>query len=473
MEVLKKRGIVESLEGSYTYLRKIPSRDAHATGPGAHAAKTGISLWVSGRQELRKLRQAIARRRFADQFCRTHPDVEIRERIIGGEYHDFDALLLQSLLSESEPTAGRMQRTYLSFLLSNAALAPIAEDLADGYLQRLNPRYRQACSRDGKLHLLPTNVTHSLLFYNKALFYKAGLDPAQPPRDWEEFALACKKLSDSNGGLPAFHLAGAEGFIWWLMQLTYQCLPRTDSDVLPAVDWNSAAAREAAEFGVGLYSRQKAVAVHTEDVPALASQCLADEIPMLMGETVAAQIAGLGAADRFGIAPLPTGPNGKIISMLNCGGWFVNALATQAQQEAACRYMFAWERWLHEEAGGAHMRRLGVWPSLTSVLRDPAEDEYVARKLPSDWPPVLEELVANSYWEPAEADWKKQVHGKAFEALLKSPKLTAELVLQRLRQQEQEGGFLEDASALPLFAEAGSEGTAFRPSKESIDETIG
>jgi sn-glycerol 3-phosphate transport system substrate-binding protein len=39
---------------------------------------------------------------------------------------------------------------------------------------------------DGKMHSLPCNASTGILFYNKKVFEKAGLDPEKPPKTWKD-----------------------------------------------------------------------------------------------------------------------------------------------------------------------------------------------------------------------------------------------------------------------------------------------
>lgn len=48
-------------------------------------------------------------------------------------------------------------------------------------------------SSDGKLVSMPFNSSTAVLYYNKDAFKKAGLDPENPPKTWEEVAEAGKK----------------------------------------------------------------------------------------------------------------------------------------------------------------------------------------------------------------------------------------------------------------------------------------
>lgn len=51
---------------------------------------------------------------------------------------------------------------------------------------------------DGKMLSLPFNSSTPVMFYNKDMFKKAGLDPNKPPATWKEISAAAKKIVDSG-----------------------------------------------------------------------------------------------------------------------------------------------------------------------------------------------------------------------------------------------------------------------------------
>lgn len=51
---------------------------------------------------------------------------------------------------------------------------------------------------DGTLNSLPYNVSTAVMFYNKDVFQKAGLDPNKPPATWPELIDAAKKIRATN-----------------------------------------------------------------------------------------------------------------------------------------------------------------------------------------------------------------------------------------------------------------------------------
>ena len=66
----------------------------------------------------------------------------------------------------------------------------------DGWM-KIKPIFRLVCTVNGKPYALPwSEGAYVGILCSKRLLRKAGLDPATPPRTWEEFALWCRKLYD-------------------------------------------------------------------------------------------------------------------------------------------------------------------------------------------------------------------------------------------------------------------------------------
>ena len=51
---------------------------------------------------------------------------------------------------------------------------------------------------DGKFYSMPWNSSNPILYYNKDIFRKAGLDPEQPPETFEDMLAACDKIVSSG-----------------------------------------------------------------------------------------------------------------------------------------------------------------------------------------------------------------------------------------------------------------------------------
>ena len=70
---------------------------------------------------------------------------------------------------------------------------------------------------DGKLWAAPLYLMGIPLAYNKDLFKKAGLDPENPPKTWDEFLKACETLKKAGITPMAGGAAKASAFGAWIV----------------------------------------------------------------------------------------------------------------------------------------------------------------------------------------------------------------------------------------------------------------
>lgn len=88
------------------------------------------------------------------------------------------------------------------------------------YKDAINQGHLKAGTADGKEHVLPFVLDLSMLFWNKELFTKAGLDPEKAPANLEEFAAAAKKIQalnkpDTYGTATGLNCGGCLVFTWF------------------------------------------------------------------------------------------------------------------------------------------------------------------------------------------------------------------------------------------------------------------
>ncbi len=65
---------------------------------------------------------------------------------------------------------------------------------------------------DGNMQSMPFNSSTPILYYNKNIFEKAGLDPEQPPKTWAEMEEFSKKIMDSGAAPCGF----TTGWVSWI-----------------------------------------------------------------------------------------------------------------------------------------------------------------------------------------------------------------------------------------------------------------
>jgi DNA-binding FadR family transcriptional regulator len=446
MEVLKAEGLVESEEGSYTFLRG----GLNFGGSEAESVRTTVKLWVSGRRDFRKLRQAIGRHRFQSAFLKRHPGAVLKEMVATSTWEAYEAELVDLLVRGAGPTLGSTKMTWLPFLADHGALAtwegsPALEAFFAGMDPQVAPLCRVPTAPSG-IFMVPTTVSRLGFLLNREDFARAGLDPEKGLGDWESFHDTARQLSRSMNGAPALHLRGWGEAIWWLMQLAVQAGGHAGA----ATDWEGTAMREAIEFFLAM-EREGCVRVHEDDPALFPAKCLGGGMPICL-DSIASEILHLGEAERFALVPPPAGAKGRAASLMNVTGWFLNAHASEGEKKLAAEYALEYERWLHEGEGGRQMEDLGVTAPVWSLRRQPQADRYLAQKMPVAWRAGLERICGDAVVESPGADVDKLVLAPVLREILHSTEKSDPAFFQdQLRLAHQQFGLPGVGSEAPAI----------------------
>ena len=79
------------------------------------------------------------------------------------------------------------------------------------YAGAIAQSHLNVASLNGKIYAVPHKLDSSVLFYNKDLFQKAGLDPEKPPKNFAEILDYSRKITALGGGVTGFDIAGSCG----------------------------------------------------------------------------------------------------------------------------------------------------------------------------------------------------------------------------------------------------------------------
>ena len=136
-----------------------------------------------------------------------------------GKYDDAITKYKAAIQSKSTPDVIQTYDIGSRFMIDAKQTIPIQSFIDRDKLDvsDLQPNITGYYSIDNKLNSMPFNTSMPVLFYNKTMFQKAGLDPNKPPQDLAEIRAAAEKLSKKNGG-PADYGFGAAIYGWLLEQ---------------------------------------------------------------------------------------------------------------------------------------------------------------------------------------------------------------------------------------------------------------
>ena len=136
----------------------------------------------------------------ANDFMALHPDINIDVQYTGS-YGDTINKLNVAIQSNVSPHVVQGYDIATQMLIDGEIAIPM-QDLIDAdpsfdigtFMPQVLNYYRVG----GKLYCMPFNSSNAIMFYNKTLFKKAGLDPNKPPKTYEELFEYAKKLTTKD-----------------------------------------------------------------------------------------------------------------------------------------------------------------------------------------------------------------------------------------------------------------------------------
>lgn len=156
-----------------------------------------------------------------DRYEEAHPGVTIEATFVPGS--ELVTRLQTAIAGDATPTMAISDLVAMPLLTTSGALAPL-----DGYIAASGVDMDDYFEgplvyglRDGVRYSLPVSASDLGLFWNKALFEEAGLDPETPPATWEELTQFANQIEERTGhiGLELF-AQGGEGTTWqWQVYL--------------------------------------------------------------------------------------------------------------------------------------------------------------------------------------------------------------------------------------------------------------
>ncbi|MEV0897230.1 extracellular solute-binding protein [Actinoplanes sp. NPDC049802] len=168
-------------------------------------------------------------------FAEKHPDVTVE--FVAQPFDQYYTLLGAAIQSGKGPdvmlfNGGGQIRDRVD------ALVPLDEFLAEDK-QRLAGW--DAFTKDGKTYAGPVTLQGHPLYYNKALYEKAGLDPAAPATTWDEFVAGCGAIAKAGADCIALGNKEGAGIQFWLSALGSGILTAQEYDdwIAGKRDWTS------------------------------------------------------------------------------------------------------------------------------------------------------------------------------------------------------------------------------------------
>lgn len=179
---------------------KAPAPAEPTKAPAAPAAKVKITFWYSIGGA-----SGDALRAMADEFNKVQNAVEV-EATYTGSYADTAQKVTAALETKTLPNSGLVAAAPLftgrenNYKILDYVNGPDGLDKDDFW-----PVLWDYNVYGGKIASLPFNNSTPVMYYNKDLMTKAGLDPAKPPQTWDELkaqATTIKNKLATEGVIP-------------------------------------------------------------------------------------------------------------------------------------------------------------------------------------------------------------------------------------------------------------------------------
>lgn len=291
--------------------------------------------------------RSVARRAVFEAFQRENPDIRVVNA--GGLEIKGDRAesgFLMSMAADTAPDVFYVNfRQYYNYI-DQGFCRPLDDLIAQtpGSLDRANPTVMKVLkSYDGHVYAAPWFQVAQALYYRKDYFAEAGLDPAQPPRDWPELYRDLQKLIEKHPDRIGFAFSKGPAYFW--VNYAWQAGAEI---VKPAENgyWQAAIATPEGATAVDFYRRMcldtwKGADGKTYGPVAQISTNLTEDInsgKVAMWFSYTQDIV-LNTMELdpsiIGVAQMPAGPAGHA-NEINAGMWAINASVSSPEKLQAC-----------------------------------------------------------------------------------------------------------------------------------------
>jgi sn-glycerol 3-phosphate transport system substrate-binding protein len=160
---------------------------------------------------------------YAKDFQRENPTIKVTP-IYAGSYQDTLTKAQTALKANAGPQMAVLLSTDAFSLIDDDLIVPfdtLAESESDrAWLRSFYPAFLRNGEIGGHTWGVPYQRSTIVLYWNKAAFQDADLDPERPPANWAEHAEFAQKLTRrSSGGVDRWGVQiPGSGFPYWLFQ---------------------------------------------------------------------------------------------------------------------------------------------------------------------------------------------------------------------------------------------------------------
>lgn len=367
-----------------------------------------------------------------DEFNDGHPGWFIKSESMGS----YDALkqkILASIVARNQPDMAQSYEAWISTLLGGDALVDLGK-LDPPFKRELDDFFTvfiKDSIYNGRLMSLPFNKSVPIIYYNKDLFRRAGLDPEKPPRSWEEFATVARALTrDLNGD----GKADRWGFEFTDHATLFECLLIQNGGELfdrrtRSMLFNSPEGVEALQYLVDLVRKDKAADFYLAGYQHQVDFA-AEKVAMIVASCVSRTFMAKQLKFDWGLAPLLR--NKQRGAMVYGTNIVIFSRSSPEKQRVAWEFI----KWFTSTENAARWSlNTGYVPVRRSVLKLPVMLEEL-RNNPDSLIPIRE--LDHAFFEPRFSRWLqiREYIGDAVKEALLGKSTPAEALDRAVRRGE-------------------------------------
>jgi multiple sugar transport system substrate-binding protein len=383
-----------------------------ASQMGTARAAGAINYWhhFASQSEMEGLAKIIA------LFQAKYPGTKVtQEGIPNSEYM---AKVSSAVVAGGKPDTGMVITERFADLVAMNGLVDISARVKAWAGKSNFPDNRwKGLSQDDKIYAVPAFAFVDWMYYRADYFEQAGL--SGPPKNFDEFVQAARKLTDPSKGRYAFSMRGGAGAFKYVMDVMEAFGSPIVKDGKPAID--RAAAIEAVTFYSDLFVKEKVVppSAPNDSYRQIMEAFRTGQTAMVWHHTGSlSEISGaLKQGTQFQTAPMPAGPKAQIARVAYAG----NGVMKEDNIEAAWQWVSFWGE---PEAAIALLEATGYFPASTAALQDP---RLTSNKIYDAAVKTLEfGRLPNTF--VGAAGWSENVVNPAFQSVLTGQSKPADAV---------------------------------------------
>ena len=311
------------------------SDDISSGGSVDASGHVTLDFWYSLSGETGEVVETLVR-----QFNETHPNITVTATY-QGNYSSIMAKVYSAITGGSLPNVAQLGGAPL--LGTSDAILPMT-DFTNGEngldLSLIRQAFLDYNTIDGTLWSMPFNNSVPVMYYNKDLFAAAGLDPEDPPENFDELIDLAKQLTldPNNTGLPVqYGVNSRDDTHWYFDAMMLGNGVKIVNDDLSEVLYNSPEAVEMLTLWGDLVKKYKVMPPnqHAE----AQTDFLAGKLAILFGSSASVNTLSKSTSFKLGVTMFPAIDNNERSLPLGGGSMVIFKNDNEAIRDASWEFV--------------------------------------------------------------------------------------------------------------------------------------